>query len=73
MVSSTRGSIERTNEPLVSLVVPVLNEQEVIEIFLEQTNEVPERAGVTYKIVFVTDEEIDWRPPKTVSEITHDR
>jgi glycosyltransferase involved in cell wall biosynthesis len=45
----------RDYEPLVSLVVPVFNEQEVLGIFLEKTSAVLERAELDFEFVFVND------------------
>jgi glycosyltransferase involved in cell wall biosynthesis len=45
----------RDYEPLVSLVVPVFNEQEVLGIFLEKTASVLDRVGLDYEYVFVND------------------
>jgi glycosyltransferase involved in cell wall biosynthesis len=45
----------RDYEPLVSLVVPVFNEQEVLGIFLEKTTSVLDRVGLDYEYVFVND------------------
>jgi glycosyltransferase involved in cell wall biosynthesis len=45
----------RDYEPLVSLIVPVFNEQEVLGIFLEKTSVVLERAELDFEYVFVND------------------
>ncbi len=45
----------RDYEPLISLVVPVFNEQEVLGIFLERTSAVLDQAGFDYEYVFVND------------------
>jgi glycosyltransferase involved in cell wall biosynthesis len=49
----------RDYEPLVSLIVPVFNEQDLIEIFLEKTSSVMEKAGLDYEYVFVNDGSTD--------------
>ena len=43
----------RDYEPLVSLIVPVFNEQDVIEIFLEKTSTVMQEAGLDYEYLFI--------------------
>ena len=45
----------RQREPLVSLVVPVFNEDEVLGVFLEKTAAVLDGAGLDYEYVFVND------------------
>lgn len=45
----------RKYNPLISLVVPVFNEQEVLGIFLEKTSGVLEGAGLDYEYVFIND------------------
>ena len=45
----------RPADPLLSLVVPVFNEEESIEIFLTTVGPFLERAGLRFEIVFVND------------------
>ena len=45
----------RPVDPLLSLVVPVFNEEESIEIFLTTVEPFLERAGLRFEIVFVND------------------
>jgi glycosyltransferase involved in cell wall biosynthesis len=45
----------RPADPLLSLVVPVFNEEESIEIFLTSVEPFLERAGLRFEIVFVND------------------
>ena len=45
----------RPADPLVSLVVPVFNEEESIAVFLDATVPLLERDGVQFEIVFVND------------------
>jgi glycosyltransferase involved in cell wall biosynthesis len=49
----------RDYEPLISLIVPVFNEQDVIEIFLDKTSSVMEQAGLDYEYLFVNDGSTD--------------
>ncbi len=49
----------RDYEPVISLIVPVFNEQDLIEIFLEKTSSVMEEAGLDYEYVFVNDGSTD--------------
>jgi glycosyltransferase involved in cell wall biosynthesis len=45
----------RPHDPLLSIVVPVYNEEESIEIFLNTVEPFLERAGLRFEIVFVND------------------
>jgi glycosyltransferase involved in cell wall biosynthesis len=45
----------RPADPLLSLVVPVFNEEESIDIFLTSVEPFLERAGLRFEIVFVND------------------
>ncbi len=49
----------RDYEPRISLIVPVLNEQDVVEIFLQKTSSVMEKAGFDYEYVFINDGSTD--------------
>jgi len=49
----------RNYDPLISLIVPVFNEQDVIEIFLDKTSSVMEQAGLDYEYVFINDGSTD--------------
>jgi glycosyltransferase involved in cell wall biosynthesis len=57
----------RKHEPFISLVVPVFNEQEVLDIFLEKTSSVLEGAGLEYEYVFVNDGSLDNTLPMLIS------
>jgi glycosyltransferase involved in cell wall biosynthesis len=57
----------RDLEPLVSLVVPVYNEQEVLEIFLKRTAIVLDGAGLEYEYVFVNDGSRDATLPTLIA------
>jgi len=45
----------RQYEPVVSLVVPVFNEQEVLEIFFDKTSTLLDSADLEYEYLFVND------------------
>ena len=45
----------RPADPLLSLVVPVFNEEESIDLFVDTTTGVLEAAGLRFEIVFVND------------------
>jgi glycosyltransferase involved in cell wall biosynthesis len=47
--------MRRPADPLLSLVVPVFNEEESIDIFLTSVEPFLERAGLRFEIVFVND------------------
>lgn len=49
----------QVNSPLLSLVVPVLNEEEVIPLFLERVGKVLGDLGMAHEIVFVDDGSTD--------------
>ena len=49
----------RDYDPLISLIVPVFNEQDVVEIFLEKTSKVMEEARLDYEYIFVNDGSTD--------------
>lgn len=49
----------RDYDPMISLIVPVFNEQDVIEIFLERTSQVMEQAGLDYEFIFINDGSTD--------------
>lgn len=49
----------RSDDPMVSLVVPVFNEQEVLGTFLEKTAAVMDATGLEYEYVFVNDGSTD--------------
>ena len=45
----------RTADPLLSLVVPVFNEEDSIDLFLDTVAALMERDGLRFEIVFVND------------------
>ena len=49
----------RDYDPLISLIVPVFNERDVIEIFLDKTSSVMEQTGLDYEYVFINDGSTD--------------
>ena len=50
---------KRDYEPFISLIVPVFNEQDVLEIFLEKTTRVMDDAGLGYECLFINDGSTD--------------
>jgi len=57
----------RNYDPFVSLVVPVFNEQDVLEIFLEKTALALDTAGLEYEYVFVNDGSSDGTLPALIT------
>ncbi len=51
----SRRQTTRPATPMLSLIVPVFNEEDVILPFLEETRPVLERTGLAYEYVFVDD------------------
>ena len=49
----------RDYDPLISLIVPVFNERDVIEIFLDKTSSVMEQTGLDHEYVFINDGSTD--------------
>jgi glycosyltransferase involved in cell wall biosynthesis len=49
----------RDYEPFISLIVPVFNEQDVIEIFLRETSNVMDDTGLEYEYLFINDGSTD--------------
>jgi glycosyltransferase involved in cell wall biosynthesis len=49
----------RDYEPFISLIVPVFNEQDVIEIFLKETSNVMDDTGLEYEYLFINDGSTD--------------
>ena len=47
--------VRRPADPLLSLIVPVFNEEESIDIFLTAVEPFLEKAGLRFEIVFVND------------------
>jgi glycosyltransferase involved in cell wall biosynthesis len=54
----------RSDDPLISLVVPVLDEEDCIDEFARRAREAAERAGVRYEILFVDDGSRDATPDR---------
>jgi glycosyltransferase involved in cell wall biosynthesis len=59
-------SERRPATPLVSLLVPVFNEEESIDLFIEATSRVMERAGLPCEFVFVNDGSSDGTLPRLI-------
>lgn len=51
--------VDRTPDPLVSIVVPVFNEEESIALFVGKMREVLDRENTQYEILFVNDGSVD--------------
>lgn len=54
VVAAPRAA-RRTVSPMISLVVPVLNEADAIPLFLEAVTQALDPAGLNYEVVFVDD------------------
>jgi dolichol-phosphate mannosyltransferase len=54
----------RSDDPLISLVVPVLDEEDCIDEFARRAREAAERVGVRYEILFVDDGSRDATPDR---------
>lgn len=50
---------KRPKQPLVSIVVPVFNEEESIALFVETTRKVLKSAQLSFEIIFVNDGSVD--------------
>lgn len=57
---------ERSKEPYVSLIVPVYNEEDVLDAFLERTSQVMADTNLEYEYVFVNDGSRDATLPMLV-------
>ena len=57
---------ERSKEPYVSLIVPVYNEEDVLDAFLERTSQVMADTDLEYEYVFVNDGSRDATLPMLV-------
>ena len=55
-------NLPRPDDPLISLVVPVLNEEGCIEEFARRTRDSAANAGFRYEIIFVDDGSSDGTP-----------
>lgn len=62
----TSPLVAREREPFISIVVPVFNEQDVLDTFLERTANVLVRARLKYEYVFVNDGSTDLTLPKLI-------
>lgn len=49
------STVRRKKKPLVTLLVPVFNEAEAIDLFCSVTQEVMERSGCPYELIFIDD------------------
>ena len=45
----------RSNNPLVSIIIPVFNEENSVRIFVETTRKVLKEAHITFEMIFVND------------------
>ena len=54
----------RSDDPLISLVVPVLDEEDCIDEFALRAREAAQRAGVRYEILFIDDGSHDATPDR---------
>ena len=45
----------RSNNPLVSLIIPVFNEEDSVKLFVETTRKVLEEAHLNFEMVFIND------------------
>lgn len=45
----------RSNSPLASIIIPVFNEEDSVELFVETTRKVLEVANISFEMVFVND------------------
>ncbi|MHA7776273.1 glycosyltransferase family 2 protein [Roseibium sp. M-1] len=66
-----RRESSRPQAPLLSVIVPVYNEEEVIRHFLEATRPVLERTGLAYEYVFIDDGSRD-RTADILSQVLSD-
>lgn len=57
---------ERSKEPYVSLIVPVYNEEDVLDAFLERTSQVMADTNLEYEYIFVNDGSRDATLPMLV-------
>ena len=49
------GSIRKTDDPLISVVVPMFDEEEVIDAFFERLRAILDGAGLRYQVICVND------------------
>jgi dolichol-phosphate mannosyltransferase len=54
----------RSDDPLISLVVPVLDEEDCVEEFARRADEAAQAAGVRYEILFIDDGSRDETPQR---------
>ena len=54
----------RSDDPFISLVVPVLDEEDCVDEFARRAREAAERAGVRYEILFIDDGSRDATPDR---------
>lgn len=64
--------INRNTNPLITLLVPVFNEEESIDIFLETVNKILGDAALTYEFLFINDGSTDNTLLKLVSYAHND-
>jgi dolichol-phosphate mannosyltransferase len=65
-------SDRRPQSPLISLVVPVLDEEGCIEEFVRRSRAAAEQAGVSYEIIFVDDGSRDATPERIAAAAEQD-
>ena len=51
--------MRKTKNPLISLIVPVFNEEESIELFLETVSKILDPEGLSYEFLFINDGSTD--------------
>ncbi len=57
-------NVERASDPLLSFVVPVLDEEGCVDEFVRRARAAAEKAGVRYEILFVDDGSTDSTPDR---------
>jgi len=66
------SSIRKTDDPLISVVVPMYNEEEVVAAFFEQMRAVLEGCAVRYQVICVNDGSRDRTLPALLAHASRD-